>query len=202
MGAFGTGPLDNDDALDLLSVLEDGRFDEAREWLGDDSRPEYWVALAHLSLHPENYDGSLQALGHFLSPYVPELRYRMEEVLHNKEWIDSWIDDIRPVIRGLRDALPQHCPVCHRLIEDPSHGTRHHWVPKSRGGKFMMPLHRMCHQTIHSLFSNARLEKQLATPQALRAHPKLQPYLSWIRSKPSAYYDRSRKSVMRKREGA
>jgi hypothetical protein len=42
----------------------------------------------------------------------------------------------------------EHCALCERPL-----GRRiewHHPVPKSRGGREMVPLHPICHRTIHA----------------------------------------------------
>jgi len=74
------------------------------------------------------------------------------------------------------------CALCHREVPSPLI-TLHHLHPKSRGGKAdqRTPLCRPCHKQLHATFSNIELEKLYPTLEALRASPKLQPFLKWIR---------------------
>jgi 5-methylcytosine-specific restriction enzyme A len=52
-----------------------------------------------------------------------------------------------------------------------------------------------CHQTLHKFFTNATLEAELHTVEALRAHPEIARFLQWVRKQP----DR-RIQVARRRE--
>jgi hypothetical protein len=60
------------------------------------------------------------------------------------------------------------CPLCGRPNFHPSD---HHLVPKSRGGKVTETICRDCHTAIHAHFTNAELERELASVDALLAHP-------------------------------
>lgn len=59
----------------------------------------------------------------------------------------------------------------------------HHAVPKSRGGRDTVPVHPICHRTIHATFTNKELERGYDTAAALRAHPHIARFLDWIGSK-------------------
>lgn len=71
---------------------------------------------------------------------------------------------------------------------------RHHLVPRSQGGKDQFLLHRMCHQKIHSLFTEKELARQYATWESLRAHADMQTFMAWIQKKAIDYYDRNVRS--------
>jgi hypothetical protein len=64
----------------------------------------------------------------------------------------------------------------------------HHPIPKSRGGRERQPVHPICHQTIHALFSNSDLEKRYSTPAALMAHDEIGRFVSWIANKPPDFH--------------
>jgi len=74
------------------------------------------------------------------------------------------------------------CALCNRQVPW-NLITLHHLHPKSRGGKAQQrtPLCKPCHKQLHATFSNVELEKLYPTLEALRAAPKLQPFLKWIR---------------------
>ena len=66
----------------------------------------------------------------------------------------------------------------------------HHPLPKSRGGRDVVPLHPICHRTIHATFSNAELQRggQLTR---LREHPAVAAFLRWIAGKPPDFHART-----------
>ncbi|WP_038282766.1 hypothetical protein [Pacificimonas flava] len=65
---------------------------------------------------------------------------------------------------------------------------RHHPVPKSRRGRDTVPVHPICHRTIHAIFTNAELARTFYTPAALAAHPDVSRFLRWIAKKPPDFY--------------
>jgi hypothetical protein len=69
------------------------------------------------------------------------------------------------------------CPLCRRRN---CRMTRHHLVPKSRGGRRTEWLCRDCHRAIHVLFANRELEQQHHTVEALLAHPELAKMVRFI----------------------
>ena len=84
------------------------------------------------------------------------------------------------------------CWLCGRLL-----GRRtqwHHPVPKSRKGRLTVPVHPICHRTIHANFSNAELARSGASPDGLRAHPDVVKFLEWIDGKPPDFHAPTRKA--------
>lgn len=47
-----------------------------------------------------------------------------------------------------------------------------------------MPVHPICHRTIHATLANAALARDYADPERLRAHEGIARYLHWIADKP------------------
>jgi hypothetical protein len=89
----------------------------------------------------------------------------------------------------LNDA-PEQCWLCRRPL-----GAKiewHHPRPKSRGGRETVPVHPICHRTIHARFSNAELAR---TPSAaaLRAHPEIARFLDWVEGKPPNFHAPTRR---------
>jgi len=74
------------------------------------------------------------------------------------------------------------CPLCLRMIL-PENLTRHHTVPKSRGGRVTEPVCRTCHDQIHAMFTEKQLEREMPDLGSLRAHPDFATYLRWVRRK-------------------
>lgn len=83
------------------------------------------------------------------------------------------------------------CPLCGRPIAEPA--NRHHLLPLSRGGKGTetILLHKICHDKIHSVLSEAELQRHYTTIEALRGHEEIARFIRWVRNKPPEFYDRS-----------
>lgn len=78
------------------------------------------------------------------------------------------------------------CWLCERAL-----GERiewHHPVPKSRGGCDTVPVHPICHRTIHRHFTNAQLARLSAGPDALREQPDIARFVDWIAGKPPDFH--------------
>ena len=83
------------------------------------------------------------------------------------------------------------CFLCRRPL-----GTRvqrHHPVPKSRGGRSTVPVHPICHRTIHAALSNKELERGYATAEALRAHPEIARFVDWVKGKDPDFHAPTRR---------
>lgn len=87
------------------------------------------------------------------------------------------------------DASAATCWLCARAL-----GQRiewHHPVPKSRGGRETVPLHPICHRTIHASFGNAQLQRLTPQPAALLADPAIRRFVDWVAGKPPDFYART-----------
>ena len=72
------------------------------------------------------------------------------------------------------------CPLCLHGY-DRREVTKHHLVPKSRGGRETVLLCRACHRQLHATFTEKELERQYPTVESLAGAEDLQPYLNWVR---------------------
>jgi hypothetical protein len=99
-------------------------------------------------------------------------------------------------VRGLKPLGP--CPLCGRdLVPGPSI-NKHHFVPKSRGGRQTNHLHRICHSKIHSLFTEREIERLYSEPEALLQHPEIQKFVRWLARKDPEYVDRNERAKTKK----
>ena len=83
------------------------------------------------------------------------------------------------------------CFLCERPLG--SRVQRHHPVPKSRGGRETVPVHPICHRIIHATLTNKELERGYASAEALRAHPEISKFLSWISGKEPDFHAPTRR---------
>jgi hypothetical protein len=74
------------------------------------------------------------------------------------------------------------------MIEGPSI-DRHHWVPKSEGGRTTDYIHVVCHRMIHRVFDARELATTYADPAVLREHPEIERFVAWVRRQPPEYVD-------------
>lgn len=82
-------------------------------------------------------------------------------------------------------APPVFCSLCQRPF-DRATLTRHHCLPKSRGGTSddVAMLCGQCHSMVHATYTNRTLEAKFATIDELRQAPELGPFLRWVRKQP------------------
>ena len=74
------------------------------------------------------------------------------------------------------------CWLCERPL-----GRRvqqHHPVPKSKKGRETVPVHPICHKTVHKVFSNAELARFGDDRAQLLENEELANFLRWIADKP------------------
>ena len=82
------------------------------------------------------------------------------------------------------------CPLCDRPIPPGARSSRHHLVPKLKGGakRGTVHLHQVCHSAIHARFSEAEIARRLADVDSLKAEPALAEFLAWVRTKPDDFH--------------
>lgn len=97
----------------------------------------------------------------------------------------------RAAADGAVDPTDGPCPLCDRPMPAGS-WTEHHLVPKSQGGRQTVPLHHICHKTVHRLYDERTLARRLNTIEALRADPEIQGFLTWIAKRPPGFSGRVR----------
>lgn len=91
------------------------------------------------------------------------------------------------------EASEEDVPVCW-LCERPlgEHSELHHPVPKAKKGRVKVPIHAICHQTIHANLTNSEIARNYADAESLRAHPGIAKFLAWIANKPPDFHAETR----------
>lgn len=59
----------------------------------------------------------------------------------------------------------------------------HHPIPKSRGGRDVVPMHAICQQTLIANFSNSELQQHGTDVDALLANPNVRKFVDWVAKK-------------------
>ena len=59
----------------------------------------------------------------------------------------------------------------------------HHPVPKSRGGRDVVPMHPICQQTLIANFTNSELQRHAMDVEALLANPNVRKFVDWVANK-------------------
>jgi hypothetical protein len=59
----------------------------------------------------------------------------------------------------------------------------HHPVPKSRGGRDVVPMHPICQQTLIANFTNSELQRHALDVDALLANPRVRKFVDWVAKK-------------------
>jgi hypothetical protein len=78
-------------------------------------------------------------------------------------------------------ASPVPCWLCGRPT-----GTTivwHHPVPKSRGGRDVVPMHSICQQTLIANFTNSELQRHGMDVTALLDNPNVRKFVDWVANK-------------------
>jgi hypothetical protein len=91
-----------------------------------------------------------------------------------------------------------NCPICDREMYQGSSVNEHHLIPKTFGGKKTVLIHRICHQKIHSIFSERELEKVYHTIESLIQHDEMKKFIKWLRNKPATFYVHNDRTAARK----
>jgi hypothetical protein len=91
------------------------------------------------------------------------------------------------------------CPLCDRPMIAGSSINKHHLVPKTFSGRETIWLHRVCHNKIHSVFTERELLKTYHTVAQLRAHPEIDRFVSWLKNKDPEFKTSSARPRSRRR---
>ena len=87
------------------------------------------------------------------------------------------------------DRVDQRCPLCERELGEVNI-SRHHLTPKSKGGKNgpTIMLHNICHQKIHSVFSEKQLKTEYHTIEKLKSNEEIAKFIKWVAKKDASFY--------------
>lgn len=85
----------------------------------------------------------------------------------------------------MSDQEPPVCWLCERPMG--RQVQLHHPVPRSKKGRTTVPVHPICHKTIHKYFTNAQLARIGVDRDQVLASDDVRRFVSWIASKPADF---------------
>ena len=91
----------------------------------------------------------------------------------------------------MSEAIGDTCWLCERPL-----GRRvqqHHVVPKAKKGRETVPVHPICHRTIHAHFTNAELVRLDGAREPLAGQEEVAKFLQWIADKPPDFHAPTRR---------
>lgn len=89
-------------------------------------------------------------------------------------------------VRMARKPEEVSCALCGRLLGH--HAEWHHVLPKSEGGTETVPMHPICHRTIHAFVENHEIATSYPTMNQLREREDVRRFLNWIADKPPDFH--------------
>lgn len=82
------------------------------------------------------------------------------------------------------------CCICDRDMVAGISADDHHWIPQSKGGKKgpKTTIHRICHDKLHSVWSEKELAKTYNNPTVIKVAPEMQEFLAFVKNKRPDFY--------------
>lgn len=93
------------------------------------------------------------------------------------------------------------CSICNRPMLKNKFIDEHHLIPKCKNGTYgeKVTIHRVCHEKIHSIWSESELASYYHTPDRILEHPEIQKFVKWLKRKPADFHTKTKMSNRRKR---
>jgi len=91
------------------------------------------------------------------------------------------------------------CPLCQREMPEGTYND-HHLIPATFKGKETVALHNICHQKLHSVFSEREMQHYYHTIDRLLEHEEIQKFIKWVKKYPPEFYTGNKDTHDRKRK--
>jgi hypothetical protein len=91
-----------------------------------------------------------------------------------------------------------NCPICGRELIN--NVDDHHLIPRTFKGKETISLHRICHQKLHTVFTERELFKYYNTIERILENEDIQKFIKWVARKHPDFYDGNKDTAQRKRK--
>jgi hypothetical protein len=82
------------------------------------------------------------------------------------------------------------CAICGRRMVNDTSITKHHLIPKCKNGKHTkkITIHAICHDKIHSVWSETELANYYNTVERIVADPVMKSFIKWVSKKSETFY--------------
>jgi len=90
------------------------------------------------------------------------------------------------------------CPICKRELIEGLSVNEHHLIPKTFGGKETISLHRVCHDKLHSTFSEREMSNYYHTIDRLMEHEEIRKFIKWVKKKDPEFYSKNKDTSSRR----
>jgi hypothetical protein len=94
--------------------------------------------------------------------------------------------------------LKDPCPICDRPLG--SVWGEHHLIPKTFKGKEKVQIHKICHNKIHSVFTERELYNYYHTIERLLENEDIQNFIKWVSKKDPDFYLKTKDTNTRRRK--
>jgi len=92
----------------------------------------------------------------------------------------------------------EKCIICQRQLG--SRFDEHHLIPKTFKGKEKVRIHKICHNKIHSVFTERELNNYYHTVERLLENEQIQNFVKWVGKKDPEFYEKTKDTKERKRK--
>ena len=75
----------------------------------------------------------------------------------------------------------------------------HHLIPKTYKGQIIIPLHKICHSKIHSVFTEKELRDYYHTAERILSHEEIKKFVVWVRKQAVEYVGKNKRYSGKKR---
>ena len=93
----------------------------------------------------------------------------------------------------MESKVNNKCALCGRELAEPF--DRHHIIPRSRGGREKVELHRICHSKIHSVFTIKELKSEFSSIDELKQNKGIMKFVKWLEGKPPQFYKNTKWNI-------
>ncbi|WP_294230358.1 HNH endonuclease [uncultured Shimia sp.] len=85
------------------------------------------------------------------------------------------------------------CPLCRRPIPPEARQSKHHLIPRLRGGKVGPTVlrHQICHNEIHATLTETALAHVCNSVERLQSHASLAKVIPWVSKRPPGFHSKT-----------
>jgi len=86
------------------------------------------------------------------------------------------------------------CVICNRPMIKDKFVNQHHLIPKAKNGKHTdkITIHSICHNKIHSIWTESELAGHYHTVERLLENPDMRKFIKWVSKKPNDFYSKTK----------